>query len=180
MSSMPLAIVNYPVDLPLPQMEPYDWEVGLGLSQLKMNAGNTLIRRRWKHLPHTFNFTFGMTTDQMTRFVVFMDVVGADWFNIESLSMYTGTDDTVIKPQPVRFISGMNVSAMGYNWWQISILAELSPEVFEAFEDILGNNWIIGRTPDNPSPDWVIAGTPVSPSVNWVIAGTPAEPSGWV
>lgn len=181
MSVIPLSAVNYPDDLPIPNMSPYDWEVGLGSTSVLTNAGSTILRRKWKHLPHIFNFNFTMSTDEMNRFIVFTDSVGADWFNIKSMSMYTGADGNIIDYQPVRFISNLGISEHGHDLWDISVQAELSPDVYMEFANRLTGGWIIAGTPASPSNNYtIIGGTPDVPLTNWIIAGTPSAPSGWV
>jgi hypothetical protein len=159
-------------------MDPYEWDVQLGQSAVKMQGGNLRVRRFWKNLPHYFEFVFRLTTDQMTQLVAFVDVTGSAWFEMPGISMYSGAVPvSVVKPMAVRFIGDMSIGATGYDWWTVTVPGEISPSMLEALQPQPTAGWIIGRTPQDPSPDWVIAGTPGSPSPDWVLAGTPSNPS---
>lgn len=178
MSIIPRAPYDYPADLPPPRMTPYNWGVGLGISSLKVNSGGTLIRRIWRNLPHTFNFVFELTTDEMTRFVYFVDAVGVNWFNLPSTSMYTSAEMQVVEDQPVRFIGNMDITEAGYDRWTVTIPAELSPDVFRAIDDSINDGkWIIAWTPSNASKMWVYAGNVVYAQQARIIAGRPRTPS---
>lgn len=164
--------MDYPDTLPIPDATPYDWEVGMGVNALKMNAGNLILRRRFNHLPHRFAFVFSMDSNDMVVFSNFADQVGSTWFNIRALAMWTSLD--FLDKIPVRFISNITVNANGFNWWTISVDAELSPDVFWS---TLTGDWVDGGFVYAPSPEWIDAGNPQAPSPTWIDAGLATRPS---
>jgi len=166
--------MDYPDTLPIPNSSPYAWDVGLGLTQSKMNAGNRILRRKFNHLPHHFTFDFSMNTNDMVAFAAFADQVGSSWFNIPALSMWSGASDNFIQKIPVRFTSNITVNAAGYNWWSISVAAELSPDMYWNTLFLPG---IDAGTAVAPAMNWIDAGTPQSPSPTWVDGGTEMRPS---
>jgi hypothetical protein len=167
-------MMDYPDTLPIPNAMPYNWDVGLGITTIKMNAGNLIPRRRFNHLPHQFAFLFAMDTNDMVQFAAFVDEVGSDWFNIRGLSMWSGNDPEFIKKIPVRFTSNINVAEAGYNWWSISVAAELSPNVY--WNTLVGD-WIDAGYPALPSLNWIEAGSPQNPSPSFIDGGTTTRPS---
>lgn len=169
-------MIRYPDDkLPLPNASPYDWNVGLGVVNAKMNAGNRVLRRLFNHLPHQFGFAFSMNSAQMSQFTAFIDKVGSDWFMMPSLSMWTGSGDNFIGDIPVRFTSDARMSADGFNWWNVTIDAEISPNVFW---DSNASPWIDAGFAYAASPGWIDGGISTAPSPTWVDAGLADWPSG--
>lgn len=166
--------MQWPDALPVPDVSPYNWDVGLGVTNSKMNAGNRILRRRFRHLPHQFSFSFSMNTNQMIQFSAFADEVGSDWFNIPGLAMWTGRSNDFIGLIPVRFISNINISANGFNWWSVSFAAEISPDVFW---NTMAGPWIDAGYAFNPSPDWIDSGSPQAPSPTWIDGGLATRPS---
>lgn len=167
--------MNYPDGLPIPNATPYNWDVGLGVVTTQMNAGNRLLRRKLDHLPHQFAFVFSMDTSDMNTFVMFVDLIGSDWFNIPALSMWTVDGPNFIKKIPVRFITNLSIDADGFNWWNISIGAEISPDVYW---NTLAGPWIDAGHVYQPSINWIDGGIMPNASPVWIDAGTVSRPSG--
>lgn len=167
--------MDYPDTLPIPNATPYDWEVGLGVINSKMNAGNRILRRRFNHLPHRFTFVFSMDTNDMTVFSNFADEVGSGWFNIRALSMWTSPN--FLGRIPVRFTSNISISADGYNWWIITVTAEISPDVFW---NTLTGPWVEAGFVYDPSPEWYDGGNPQALPSIWIDGGLATRPSGAV
>lgn len=166
--------MDYPDTLPIPNYNPYAWDVGLGLTQSKMNAGNRILRRKFNHMPHKFVFEFSMNTNDMVAFAAFADQVGSDWFNIPALAMWTANSDNFIQKIPVRFTTNITVGAAGHNWWAISVGAELSPDMYW---NTLFLDGIDAGTAVAPAMNWIDAGIATAPAILWIDGGTEMRPS---
>lgn len=172
--------VNWPAGFPEPVITPHDLSINMGISRVKMQAGNYKQRRYFKHMPTVWNIRWQANSNQMLLMVKWIHSNGFDWFNIPLVSMWSSENGELKTPTAVRLTSNVEIVAVEHNYFDITATVELSPDVF-AGAVLPSYIWIVGQEPQNPAtPDWYIGETPAAPSTDVVIAGTPAAPNAYV
>jgi hypothetical protein len=172
-------IMRYPRLFRLPNFTPYGLSVDMGILRNAMDAGNTRQRRKYKNMPTAIKLEFAMTWKQLRAWQNWTNEYAYTWFEMEAISMYSRDGGKDCYPHILRFISDLTIQAMNVpGYCKIDVLAELSPEMFANKVLPLSYDWIVGKTPPDPSPDWHIAGEPGNPSrPSWNIGGTPSAPN---
>ena len=166
--------MKYPSTLPCPLIEGYGATIEAGALRSGIELGNSRQRRRFRTMPHKISMSF-MIRQIMDHgnWMAWVNAHGWNWFEIDLPGAIAGTHMEQTHPQRIRFTGPVqsDLQRIGEDyWWRVSVEAEFilaghQQGIYNRTED-----WIIARTPTNPSTDWIIARTPANPSTDWIIA----------
>ena len=157
----------YPDNFPLPLRDPYAYMVDMGVVRTAMESGGPRQRRRYGSMPHYFTLEFIVAVSDLLGWQQWVNSNAYDWFELPLVNVITIGQSLCENYCLARFISDLNISVLTKDYFRIGVDAELMPG--QVNSNPTRTNWIIGRTPADPSPDWVIGGTPASPSPDWTI-----------
>lgn len=170
----------WPATLPNPVANPHDFIVNMGVSRVRMQAGNTKQRRMFRHMPTQWGLAWQVDTKHMMALTKWIHQFGTDWFECPVVSMYAARNGKIIDLLTCRVIGDLSIAPDGHNLWRVSTEVEISPEIYQKHV-IVTKDWIIAGNPASPSaPDWYIGGTPALPSVDTVLPGRPGAPNATV
>ena len=172
-------MAQYPDTLPSPQLSDYAIATSVGATAVTFEHGNRRQRRSAKRDKHEFALSFIFTTAQLWQWQSWANVNGYDWHTMSLESAYSGAavsgDNTI--PHTVRYTSDITVEAFAFDYFRVTVQAEMDVNTIPQGIVLFTGDWIIARTPSNPATDRIIAGTPAALSANIIIAGSPDLPA---
>lgn len=176
-----MTIKKYPSSFPTPTVQNYNIAVDMGIVRTRFDTGVNRQRRRYRTMPHLFNFTFAMPIVDLDTWQMWADEYAYQWFEIPAASYLTGMaqNDKNCSPHVVRFVSDLQITPLSNQSFAVTVVAEMAPTSKYSRPGILTDKWIIAGDPATPSPDWIIAGNPdlASPSTDWINPGSPEFPA---
>lgn len=162
-----MADPRYPAGYPLPQRDPYTYNVDMGVARYAMENGSPRQRRVYFAMPHYFQLTFIVPRTSLNAWQKWVNDNAYNWFELPLVNIITIGQTMCANYCSCRFMSDLAVSVLTKENFRIAVEAELKPGQSNTNPGVLP--WIIGGTPATPSPEWVIGGTPANPSPNWVV-----------
>jgi hypothetical protein len=155
--------------------------MSVGAVRTQFEAGITKQRRRFKNLPHIMSLRWVVNQPTLTQLVEWINANGYEPFTIDLPSELAGQKGKPTWAHEVRVVSDIATNLIKYSkdkasdiWWEVG----LQVEWMKYGSTVLpAGNWIIARTPGNPSPDWYIARRPGNPSTDIIYPGSPAAPA---
>lgn len=154
-------LIRYPPGFPLPDRQPYGIAADMGVVRSPMAAGNARQRRLYRHMPQQFQLSFHLHTSELYQWQYWVNLYAYDWFALPLASMFAPpanwSPDGIqpagqISPHIARFISDLSISMDGYDWFGVTVAAEVSPDMLAFVPRPPGMDVIDAGTPDNPSP----------------------------
>jgi hypothetical protein len=145
---------TYPQRFPLADSDAYSIAVNMGLLRSGMELGNTRQRRIFRHMPHSLQLSFHLSTAELYDWQYWVNATAYDWFVMPLADMFAPpahySPDGVqprgqISPQACRFTSDLAIQLAGYDRYQVTVQAELGP-------------WLLSQIPP-PSAFFVIDAT---------------------
>lgn len=154
---------TYPHAFPCPRIDPYGWEVDMGLIRTKMDGGYSRQRRTTNVMPHDFALEFMVPLIQLRDWQYWVDAYAYEYFNLPLISwMSSPTSGPTL--HSARFTSNLEITLEDKKIVRVRVRCELGPI---PPTDVR----ISAGTPANPSPDWIIAGSPAAPSHDIIRGG---------
>jgi hypothetical protein len=178
-TALAASVPEYPLQFPIPDRQPYAYQVDMGVVRSEMAAGNSRQRRAFTIMPHALGLSFHLRIEELYFWQSWVNAYAYSWFLCPVSTMYAGgpPEPENLRLEVLRFTGNLDVQMEGWDWVAVSVPAELSSDA-QAMQPPGGlGGWIVGGTPAAPSPDWVLAGTPAAPSPDWVLSGTPEFPA---
>lgn len=175
----------YPSDYPVVSSLGFSGSVDTGVSR-SSEQGFPSQERYAGTNPTTVNLRFRMSLQQFKHWSFWIQRNAVSkWVTIDLPSpngRKAAGPNAPLTNQVVRFGSYTMTPLGGGSFVEVSTSAQLMPTgvgiglAGTSGGVILpgGGDWIIARTPADPSADWYIAKTPTAPSTDTVTAGTPA------
>jgi len=115
--------VTYPSNYPCPSQEGYAVSVDVGLRVMKMNAGNTMTRRRTPaRRVRIIGLTFDMTQKELFNWSNWMDKNGFNWFDMDLVSDKYNADPIT---HTVKLIEGWSENYLSPNIWKVGCKVEV-------------------------------------------------------
>jgi hypothetical protein len=168
---------TYPSSFPTPLIDGYGIGVDMGLLRTPFESGRSRQRRRYTSMPTAFNFSFAVKVKDLDSWQQWVNQNAYTWFKIKAMSYLTGATNDTCSEHVVRFTSDLSITPITAEAVKIDVTAEQAPTDLFAPPVPLTDDWIIARTPANPSVDWYIARTPANPAPDVVVAGSPNSPA---
>ena len=80
---MATTLPTWPTNLPMPDRDGYQYQLGFGLVRTPFSGGSIRQRRTVWSMPATFALSFRMNTEQLGILQVFLDASGYGWFAMD-------------------------------------------------------------------------------------------------
>lgn len=179
-TALAASVPEYPLQFPIPDRQPYAYQVDMGVVRSEMAAGNSRQRRAFIVMPHQLGLSFHMRVEELYFWQSWVNQFAYSWFLCPVSTMYAGAPPAAanMRLEVLRFTGNLDVQMDGWNWVAVSVPAELSADAQATVPPFGDGGWIIGGTPGAPDNGaWYIGGTPAAPARDTVTAGTPAFPA---
>lgn len=175
-------MIKYPTVYPKPTIEGYAIAVDMGLSRVKMGAGNSKQRRRFRSMPQAFQFNFALPIDSLASWQMWVNDFAYTWFSMDVTSYLSGMPNSQghCTPHVIRFTSDLAITPINGASVNVQVNAEMAPMNIYGLPVPVTEDWVVGKTPGDPSVDWILGKTPDDPSVDTISAGTPQFPAAHV
>jgi hypothetical protein len=170
---------EYPVGLPLPQVDSYSLQLSMGFTSTVFEGGNTRQRRRAMRERYIFSLSFVLTTAQLWTWQSWANMYGYQWHTMLLASDYSdqaGLGLTVV-PHTIRYISNISFETLSVGIIRAYVGAEMNIGNIPSYVIVPSGNWYFAGTPPLPSADIISSGTLNAPSINVVISGSPSIPA---
>lgn len=177
-------VPRYPPHWPAPRRVNYSADIDYGVLRTGGLVGLPEQGRHYQSSPTTIAAEFQMS---LTRYYDWQAWVSNDamhgYCSMPVVDQYTGQ---ILAEQVVRFMPPFEMRPLGGNEIVVRCQMYVLPQDIGDGHFGIGHgikppesathaDWIIAKSPADPSPEWVLAGTPGAPSPEWVLAETPLE-----
>ena len=176
-------VERYPNSLRLPEYNPYQLEVDMGVIRTPIKLGFSRQRRRYMNMPTVLSMKFVMTWKQLRSWQRWWDTYAYTWFEMPAVTMYSAQPTQDCDIHLLRCIGDLRIEALSARGYcSVTCQCEIDPDYGLTIQppqppQPSSGNWIVGGVAPSPSPDWYIARTAGNPAVDWVNSGTPSAPS---
>lgn len=177
--------MEYPRDLPCPQIEGYQIDVDYGATSVTFERGNRRQRRAFTRETVLFNLSLVLSTSQLWTWQSWANQYGFDWHYMDMPSPFSGRVSET-NQHFIRYTGDFSIEAIDQQYFRVSLQAEFSLDTAVQAAAADSGNWVISGAPtvfgSPPAPlsiasDWIIARTPDNLPADTIIAGSPRYPA---
>jgi hypothetical protein len=162
-------------NFPLPDQAPYSIAVDMGIVRSPMAAGNVRQRRLYDNMPQLFSLQFHMHTAELWVWQTWVNETAYNWFYLPLASMYAGDGQGLpggmLSYHIARFTSDLAVTLEGYDWYSVTVAAEISPQMFATAPRPPGLDRIDALGPGDDVGNVIDGGVPFRLSMDGPIDG---------
>lgn len=167
-------------EFPLPNRAPYAIAVDMGVVRNTMGTGNAKQRRLYNHMPQQFSLAFQLRTRELEVWQFWVNLYAYNWFYMPLASMFSPSANQspdgvqprgLISYHITRFITDLAINMIGHDLWEVSVAAEISPEMFANLPRPSGIDRIDGLHPADNLPDSLDGRFPSAPALGGPVDG---------
>lgn len=174
------ALPVYFSEFPLPDRAPYAIAADMAVLRSEMSAGNVRQRRAYKNMPQIFSLSFHLHTDELEIWQYWVNLYAYDWIYLPLASMFSPSADQspdgiqprgLVSTHIARFISDLSITMEGFDWWAVTVAAEISPDMFADLPRPSGIDRVDGLHPADALADSLDGRFPSAPAPGGPVDG---------